>query len=66
MKTKVSRKTKMAIIVILCLLMSTYVLSQWSAGEENIRLGMVLVSLLIHVAIPSFLAWALIYKKLTV
>ncbi|MPL74372.1 hypothetical protein SDC9_20244 [bioreactor metagenome] len=56
----------MAIIVILCLLMSTYVLSQWSAGEENIRLGMVLVSLLIHVAIPSFLAWALIYKKLTV
>lgn len=66
MKTKVSRKTKMAIIVILCIALSAYALTQWSAGDEKIKIGMVLVSLLIHVAIPSFLAWALIYKKLTV
>lgn len=65
MKTKVSKKTKMAIVVLLCIAMSAYVLTRWSAGDEKINLGMVLVSLLIHVAVPSFLAWTVIYKKLT-
>lgn len=65
MKTKVSKKTKMAIVVLLCIAMSAYVLTQWSADDEKIKIGMVLVSLLIHVAVPSFLAWTVIYKKLT-
>lgn len=65
MKTKLSRKIKMAITVLLCIALSVYVLTQWSAGDEKINLGMVLVSLLIHIAIPSFLVWTLIYKRLT-
>lgn len=65
MKTKLSRKIKMAITVLLCIALSVYVLTQWSAGDEKINLGMILVSLLIHIAVPSFLAWMVIYKKLT-
>ena len=65
MKTKLSRKIKMAITVLLCIALSVYALIQWSADDDKINLGMVLVSLLIHVAVPSFLAWTVIYKKLT-
>ena len=65
MKTKLSRKIKMAIVVLLCIALSAYALTQWSADDEKIKIGMVLVSLLIHVAVPSFLAWTVIYKKLT-
>jgi len=65
MKTKISKKALMTMIVMLCIALSVYVLKQWS-GEEKITAGMVFVSLLIHVAIPSFLAWTVIYKKLTV
>lgn len=52
MKTKLSRKIKMAITVLLCVALSVYALIQWSAGDEKINLGMVLVSLLIHIAVP--------------
>jgi|GEM_PF-2747016 len=65
MKTKISKKALMTMIVMLCIALSVYVLNQWS-GENKITAGMVFVSLLIHVAIPSFFAWTVIYKKLTV
>lgn len=60
---KIPNKVKMAIVVILAIGLSAYVLQHWSAGS-SITIGMVLVSLLIHVAVPSFLAWTIIYKKL--
>ena len=65
MKTKISKKALMTMVVMLCIALSVYVLNQWS-GEGKITVGMVFVSLLIHVAIPSFFAWTVIYKKLTV
>jgi len=61
---KIPNKVKMVIVVILAIALSVFVLQHWSAGSD-ITIGMVLVSLLIHVAIPSFLAWALIFKKLS-
>ena len=63
MKTKISKKALMTLIIMLCIALSVYVLSQWS-GADKITPGMVFVSVLIHIAIPSFLAWAVIFKKL--
>jgi hypothetical protein len=60
---RISRKGKMTIVVILAFCLSGYVLSQWSS-DESLTVWMILVSLLIHVLIPSFLAWAIIYKRL--
>jgi len=58
-----SKKAQMTIVIILCIALSIYALIQWSIDKE-ITLGMVLTSVLFHVAIPSFLAWAIIFKKL--
>lgn len=58
-----SKKAQMTIVIILCIALSIYALTQWSIDKE-ITLGMVLTSVLIHIAIPSFLAWAIIFKKL--
>lgn len=63
MKIKISKKVLMTMIVMLCIALSVYALKQWS-GEDEITAGMLLVSALIHVAIPSFFAWSIIYKKM--
>ncbi len=62
MKTKISKKSQMKIVIICCIALSVYALSKWSSGA-GITTEMVFGSILFHIVIPGFLAWGVIYKK---
>lgn len=61
---KLTKKQKMGLVLVGCIALSVYALHSW-AQFGPLTVGSYISSALIHVAVPYFLAFAIINKKLT-
>jgi len=60
---KISKLGKMIILFILCIALSAFSLHTW-AGYGPLTIGSYLSSALIHIVVPMFLLWAVLYRKI--